>query len=392
VSTEGDNNAERNADSKAQVILPEAFDAGQVWVIKIGSSLLTRHGKGLALDLIADWAEQIVELRRSGIEVVLVSSGAVAEGMNRLGMSKRPQSLEKLQAAAAVGQMGLIQAYESRFQAYGLHTAQVLLTHDDLRNRERYINARGTLKSLLELNVIPVVNENDTVVTDEIRFGDNDTLAALVANLIQANTLLLLTDQVGLFDANPSTHADAKLIRARQADDLGLDDMAGEGSAIGRGGMITKIRAARTAARSGANTVIASGTASGVIRELAAGRCTGTILFSDKAPLVSRKQWLAALPCRGSLHLDEGAVRVLITNGSSLLPVGVVSVSGEFTRGEMVACVGPDGREVARGLVAYAHGEAAMLAGKSSQEIEQILGYPGDEELIHRDNLVLAVN
>ncbi|MGK0471950.1 MAG: glutamate 5-kinase [Candidatus Azotimanducaceae bacterium] len=389
MSTEADTEAAIPAN---MAIAPEAFDAGQVWVIKIGSSLLTRHGKGLALDLIAEWAEQIVELRRSGIDVVLVSSGAVAEGMSRLGMSKRPQSLEKLQAAAAVGQMGLIQAYESRFQSYGLHTAQVLLTHDDLRNRERYINARGTLKSLLELNVIPVVNENDTVVTDEIRFGDNDTLAALVANLIQANTLLLLTDQDGLFDANPSTHPDARLIRARQADDLSLDDMAGEGGAIGRGGMITKIRAARTAARSGANTVIASGAASEVIRELAAGRCTGTILFSGKAPLVSRKQWLAALPCRGKLHLDEGAVRVLKTQGSSLLPVGVVGVSGEFTRGEMVACVGPDGHEIARGLVAYAHGEAAKIAGKSSQEIEQTLGYPGDEELIHRDNLVLAVN
>ena len=365
---------------------------GKTWVIKVGSSLLTNHGAGIDRSLVQGWVDDIAALKNRGARVVLVSSGAVAEGMSRLGMSKRPQSLQKLQAAAAVGQMGLIQAYESRFQAYGLHTAQVLLTHDDLRNRERYINARGTLKSLLELNVIPVVNENDTVVTDEIRFGDNDTLAALVANLIQANTLLLLTDQAGLFDSNPRTHSDAELIRARQADDLGLDEMAGEGSAIGRGGMVTKIRAARTAARSGANTVIASGAAAEVIRELAAGRCRGTILFSDKAPLVSRKQWLAALPCGGSLHLDAGAVRVLTTQGSSLLPVGVVRVSGEFTRGEMVSCVGPDGREVARGLVAYAHGEAAKIAGKSSQEIEQILGYPGDKELIHRDNLVLAVN
>ena len=283
---------------------PEAFDAGQVWVIKIGSSLLTRNGEGLAMDLIADWVKQIVALHRAGIEVVLVSSGAVAEGMSRLGMTRRPRSLEKLQAAAAVGQMGLIQAYESQFKSYGLHTAQVLLTHDDLKNRERYLNARGTLKSLLELNVIPVVNENDTVVTDEIRFGDNDTLAALVANLIQASTLLLLTDQQGLFDANPRIHPDARLISARHADDPALDAMAGTGGDLGQGGMVTKIRAARTAARSGANTVIASGMSAEVIARLAKGECTGTILFSDRAPLVSRKQWLAALPCKGSLYLD----------------------------------------------------------------------------------------
>jgi glutamate 5-kinase len=371
---------------------PEAFDAGQVWVIKIGSSLLTRNGKGLAMDLIADWVKQIVALHRAGIEVVLVSSGAVAEGMSRLGMTRRPRSLEKLQAAAAVGQMGLIQAYESQFKAYGLHTAQVLLTHDDLKNRERYLNARGTLKSLLELNVIPVVNENDTVVTDEIRFGDNDTLAALVANLIQASTLLLLTDQQGLFDANPRTHPDATLISARQADDPALDTMAGAGGDLGQGGMVTKIRAARTAARSGANTIIASGMSADVIGQLAKGECNGTILFSDRAPLVSRKQWLAALPCKGSLYLDQGAVNVLKTRGRSLLPVGVVRVSGSFTRGEMVACLGPDGNEIGRGLVTYGHEEAARIAGKGSQEIVQILGYPGDEELIHRDNLVLVAS
>jgi glutamate 5-kinase len=378
------------SSNEVELIKPESFDAGRIWVIKIGSSLLTRNGEGLAIDLIAAWTEQIVELHRAGVEIVLVSSGAVAEGMHRLGMKTRPQSLEKLQAAAAVGQMGLIQAYESQFKSYGLHTAQVLLTHDDLRNRERYINARGTLKSLLELGVIPVVNENDTVVTDEIRFGDNDTLAALVANLIQASTLLLLTDQDGLFDVDPRANADAQLIRARQADDLALDAMAGEGSALGRGGMITKIRAARTAARSGANTIIASGTSPEVIRLLAAGQCRGTILFSDKAPLVSRKQWLAGLPCRGSLYLDDGAVQVLKTRGSSLLPVGVVRIGGEFTRGEMVACLDTAGHEVARGLIAYGHEEAAKIAGKGSQEIEQILGYPGNEELIHRDNLVLA--
>lgn len=370
-------------------VAPEAFAAGKTWVIKIGSSLLTRHGQGLDVALISDWAGQIANVRRAGIQVVLVSSGAVAEGMSRLGMKTRPHSLEQLQAAAAVGQMGLVQAYESEFQAHGFHAAQVLLTHDDLRNRERYLNARGTLSSLLELNVIPVVNENDTVVTDEIRFGDNDTLAALVANLIQADTLLLLTDQSGLFTENPANNPDAELIRARQADDPGLDAMAGGGGALGRGGMITKIRAARTAARSGANTVIAAGTQPGVIEALAAGETSGTILFADQAPLVSRKQWLAALPCKGQFVLDDGAIKVLTRKGSSLLPVGVTGVSGEFTRGEMVACVSQEGVEYARGLSAYAAAEASKIVGKSSKEIEGILGYPGDEELIHRDNLVL---
>jgi glutamate 5-kinase len=370
-------------------LLPEAYVAGDTWVIKIGSSLLTRQGQGLDLKKISDWVEQIVAVQKAGVRVVLVSSGAVAEGMSRLGLKHRPETLEQLQAAAAVGQMGLVQAYESQFQQYGLHTAQILLTHDDLRNRERYLNARGTLSQLLDLNVIPVVNENDTVVTDEIRFGDNDTLAALVANLIQADTLLLLTDQVGLFTDNPVENPAAELIRARQADDPGLDAMAGEGGALGRGGMITKVRAARTAARSGANTVIASGMTEHVIRSLARGQVVGTILFADQAPLVSRKQWLAALPCKGKFVLDDGAVQVLQGEGRSLLPVGVTAVQGQFTRGEMVACVSSAGIEVARGLSAYSAKEAGQIAGKSSQEIEGVLGYPGDPELIHRDNLVL---
>lgn len=372
-----------------QTVTPEEIAAGKTWVIKIGSSLLTRHGEGLDIDKIRDWVEQIVAVRERGISVVLVSSGAVAEGMNRLGLKTRPHSLEQLQAAAAVGQMGLVQAYESQFQAFGQHTAQVLLTHDDLRNRERYLNARGTLTKLLEFGAIPVVNENDTVVTDEIRFGDNDTLAALVANLIQADTLLLLTDRAGLYSENPAVNPAAELIRARQADDPGLDVMAGGGGALGRGGMVTKIRAARTAARSGANTVIASGMEPGAIKSLASGLTTGTILFADQAPLVSRKQWLAALPVKGQIVLDDGAVKVLSEEGRSLLPVGVTEVRGEFTRGEVIACISANGVGVARGLSAYASGEARKIIGLSSREIEEVLGYPGDAELIHRDNLVL---
>ncbi|HIG44188.1 MAG TPA: glutamate 5-kinase, partial [Gammaproteobacteria bacterium] len=323
--------------------------------------------------------------------IVLVSSGAVAEGMSRLGMKKRPGSLQLLQAAAAVGQMGLIQAYESNFQKYDLHTAQVLLTHDDLRSRERYINARGTLRNLLDLGVIPVVNENDTVVTDEIRFGDNDSLAALVANLIGANTLLLLTDQAGLFDANPRKIESARLIEVAQANDSSLDKMAGEGSTIGRGGMVTKIGAARIASRSGANTIIASGTEPDVITRLAKGYISGTLLVADQEVLVSRKQWLAGLPTAGEVTIDAGAVRVLRDHGRSLLPVGARSVGNvKFTRGEMVSCVDDKGLEIAKGLINYNNEETTAICGRSSSEIEGILGYAGEDELIHRDNLVIV--
>ena len=366
------------------------YDAGNTWVIKIGSSLLTADGEGLAVDLVSDWVDQVVKLHQKGKQVVLVSSGAVAEGMNRLGMKERPQSLQLLQAAAAVGQMGLVQVYESHFQKYGLHTAQVLLTHDDLKSRERYINARGTLRKLLDLGVIPVVNENDTVVTDEIRFGDNDTLAALVVNLIEADTLLLLTDQQGLYDADPRKTDDAQLIVSRQANDADLDQMAGEGGSLGRGGMITKISAARVASRSGANTVIAAGREANVISRLAGGEVCGTLLTADAEIMVSRKQWLAALPSRGRLTLDSGAVKVLLKDGRSLLSVGVKTVTGTYTRGEMVSCVDESGQEIARGLVNYNHIESAAIQGRSSAEIESILGYAGDEELIHRDNLVLV--
>ncbi len=365
------------------------FEPGDIWVIKVGSSLLTNNGTGVDRSLVQGWVDQIAELRARSIRVVLVSSGAVAEGMQRLGIKKRPHSLHELQAAAAVGQMGLIQMYESAFQRHNVHTAQVLLTHDDLKSRERYLNARTTLNQLLDLGVVPIVNENDTVVTDEIQFGDNDTLAALVVNLIGADTLLLLTDQQGLMSANPATHPDAELIKSQSAGAPELDAMAGEGSALGRGGMITKIRAARTAARSGANTIIASGREESVIRRLGQSDITGTLLTPDSESVVARKQWLASLPTRGYLTLDEGACRVLKGEGRSLLSVGVIKTSGTYTRGDVVSCMDGDGREIARGLVNYGNGDVARILGVSSDQIESVLGYLAEEELIHRDNLVL---
>jgi glutamate 5-kinase len=367
-----------------------AYQPGQTWVIKVGSSLLTSNGEGLDLQLVSAWVDDIVTVHRAGIKVVLVSSGAVAEGMKRLGIQTRPRALHLLQAAAAVGQMGLIQAYESEFKRHNLHTAQILLTHDDLRSRERYINARSTLNSLLALGVIPVVNENDTVVTDEIRFGDNDTLAALVANLIEADTLLLLTDQDGFFESDPRQDPEAKLIAEADAGDAGLDAMAGDGGKLGRGGMVTKLRAARTAARSGANTIISPGRSAGVITELAAGRYSGTLLRSQSGVLVARKQWLAGLVTSGRMVLDQGAVDVLRKSGRSLLPVGVKAVQGNFTRGSMVACVDEQGVDVARGLVNYSAQEAASICGQPSSRIEALLGYVGEDELIHRDNLVVG--
>lgn len=368
----------------------QRYNPGDVWVIKIGSSLLTANGEGLDIKQVSTWVDDIVKVYRSGVQIVLVSSGAVAEGMKRLGITTRPKALHLLQAAAAVGQMGLIQAYESQFQRHNLHTAQILLTHDDLRSRERYINSRSTLRSLLELGVIPVVNENDTVVTDEIRFGDNDTLAALVANLIEANTLLLLTDQDGFFESDPRQDAQAKLIHEADAHDARLDLMAGDGGKLGRGGMVTKLRAARTAARSGANTIISPGRSPGVITRLAQGEYSGTLLRSRSEVMVARKQWLAALPTSGSLVLDSGAVDVLRKSGRSLLPVGVKAVRGSFTRGSMVACVDEHGREVGRGLVNYSALEAAAICGQPSSKIESLLGYVGEDELIHRDNLVIS--
>ena len=362
------------------------------WVIKIGSSLLTNDGRGLALEAIDSWVDQMVELRRQGREVLLVSSGAVAEGMTRLGWSQRPHALHNLQAAAAVGQMGLVQAYESRFQRYGLHTAQVLLTHDDLANRQRYLNARSTLRTLLSLGVIPVVNENDTVTTEEIRFGDNDTLAALVANLVEADLLIFLTDQAGMFDSDPRSNPEASRIAEAEAGDLSLESMAsGSGGALGRGGMLTKVRAAARAAKAGAMTLIAPGREADILQRIAGDEAVGTRLYPACIPLAARKQWLAGqLQSRGAITLDEGAVRVLRESGRSLLPVGVTAVTGTFERGDLVVCRAPDGREVARGLVNYSSTESGRIIGQPSQRIEEILGYVDEPELIHRDNLVLT--
>ncbi len=361
-------------------------------VIKIGSSLLTQGGKGLDKALISDWVRQIAQLKESNQEVLLVSSGAVAEGMQRLGIKVRPETLHELQATAAVGQMGLIQTYESAFQQHGLHTAQVLLTHPDLANRTGYLNARSTLKTLLQLNVIPVINENDTVATEEIRFGDNDNLAASVCNLVEAGLLILLTDQKGIYDKEPSD-PEAKLMDHAFSHDPVLQTIAAAGgvSAQGRGGMVTKVEAARRAARAGAATIIADGREQDVLLRLHAGEALGSLLEPPQEPVAARKRWLAAqLPVKGSLTLDPGAVKVLVHAGRSLLPVGVTRLTGQFQRGDLVSCVDADGREIARGLVNYSSLETSQIIGKSSHKIQETLGYVDDPELIHRDNLTLS--
>ena len=360
-------------------------------VVKVGSSLVTNEGRGLDHAAVAHWAEEIAALKRAGRDVVLVSSGAIAEGIKRLGWKTRPRAIHELQAAAAVGQMGLVQAYETAFAQFGLHTAQILLTHDDLSDRKRYLNARTTLRTLLGLGVIAIINENDTVTTDEIRVGDNDTLGALVANLIEADVLILLTDQPGLFTADPRKDPAATLVQEARAGDPALEAMAGGvGSALGRGGMLTKILAAKRAARSGASTVIANGREANVLTRLAAGEAIGTHLTASTFSLAARKQWLADhVQLAGRLVLDAGAVRALATDGKSLLPIGVVAVVGDFDRGEVVGCYAPDGREIARGLVNYGAQDAAKIVRKPSSEIESILGYVDEAELIHRDNLVL---
>lgn len=366
-------------------------NAGRRWVVKVGSSLVTNDGLGLDREAIANWAGQLVNLQQNGYRPVLVSSGAVAEGVSRLGMKQRPKEIHLQQAAAAVGQMGLIQAYESSFMEQGVHAAQILLSHEDLSNRTRYLNARSTLESLLELGTLPVVNENDTVATAELCFGDNDTLAGLVANLTNADLMVILTDQEGLFTADPRTNADAQLIETASANDDSLMAMAGKGSSLGRGGMQTKLSAARLAARSGTDTIIVNGRIDDVLTRLSNGEALGTRLQADREPLAARKQWLAGqLGLSGSLVLDEGAVKVLQQSGKSLLAVGVRRVSGKFSRGDVVACIDESGQEIARGLVNYDAAEIEKLKGQSSDKIEALLGYAGEVEIIHRDNLILS--
>ncbi|MGB4467422.1 MAG: glutamate 5-kinase [Azovibrio sp.] len=359
-------------------------------VVKVGSALITNNGTGIDHAAIQTWARQIAGLRATGQQVLLVSSGAIACGMQRLGWESRPHEVHELQACAAVGQMGLAQIYQEAFGQHQIHTAQILLTHDDLADRKRYLNARSTLHTLLALGVVPIINENDTVVTDEIKFGDNDTLGALVANLVEADALIILTDQPGLYTADPRQDPAATLIRQAVAGDVALEGMAGgAGTRLGTGGMITKVLAAKRAARSGAHTVIASGREADVIERLAAGEAIGTLLLSRTEPLAAKKQWLADhLQTAGQLYLDPGAVKALQT-GKSLLPIGVLSVIGEFERGAAVACIAPDGREVARGLANYGSSDARRIARHPSQEIESLLGYVDEPEMIHRDNLIL---
>ncbi|MBN2691680.1 MAG: glutamate 5-kinase [Burkholderiaceae bacterium] len=359
-------------------------------IIKAGSSLVTNEGRGVDLDAVSRWAGQIAGLRAAGKDVILVSSGAIAEGMRRLGWTQRPREMHQLQAAAAVGQMGLAQAYETAFRERGMVAAQVLLTHADLADRQRYLNARTTLLTLLEQGVVPVINENDTVVTDEIKFGDNDTLGALVTNLVEGDVLIILTDQSGLYSADPRKHADARLISQADAEDASLQAMAGgAGTGIGTGGMATKVTAARRAARSGAHTVIASGREPDVLLRLARGEVVGTQLLAGHAKLAARKQWMADhLQLRGWVTVDDGAARRLRAQGASLLPVGVVEVQGDFERGDVIAVRDGDGVEVARGLSNYAASQARRIMRHASTEIEAILGFSEEPELVHRDNMV----
>lgn len=371
---------------------PSVMVQAQRLVVKVGSSLVTNEGRGIDAQAIATWAAEIAALRDLGREIVVVSSGAVAEGMKRLSWVRRPQSMQDLQAAAAVGQMGLAQVYETEFRRFGLQTAQILLTHEDLADRTRYLNARSTLTRLIELGVIPIINENDTVVTDEIKVGDNDTLAALVTNLIEADALVILTDQAGLYTADPRSHPDARLLSRVKAGDPRLEAMAGgAGSLIGKGGMLTKVLAARRAASAGAHTIVASGRESKVLQRLAGGEMIGTSFIADTAKLTARKQWIAdQLQLRGALVLDAGALRALLRDGKSLLPIGVSEVQGDFARGDVVACLSQAGAEVGRGLINYASSEARRIIGKPSSEIESLLGFVEEPELIHRSNLVIT--
>ena len=370
----------------------QSLAASRRWVVKIGSALATREGAGLNLEAIRDWASQVAALRAAGREVVVVTSGAVAEGAARLGWNSRPRSLNQLQAAAAIGQMGLVRGWELAFGENGVLAAQILLTHEDIANRERYLNSRSTLLTLLQLGVVPVINENDTVATEEIKLGDNDTLAGLVSNLIDADLLVILTDQDGLMTADPRRDPEATLITCADADDPTLLDIAGGSGEWGSGGMRTKVTAARLAARSSTSTVIAGGRRAGVLTALGEGAQVGSLLLASAAArLAARKQWLAStLHVRGILRLDEGACLVLREQGKSLLAVGVTAVEGTFERGELVSCLDPRGLEVARGLVNYSSLEAGLIKGLPSSQFEERLGYLRDLELIHRDNMALV--
>lgn len=371
--------------------MDSVIQAAKRIIIKVGSSLVTNEGKGLDAIAIQKWAAQIAHLRSLGKEVVLVSSGAIAEGMQRLGFDKRPVGVHELQACAAVGQMGLAQIYETSFRQHDVRTAQILLTHADLADRERYLNARSTLFTLLRLGVVPIINENDTVVTDEIKFGDNDTLGALVANLIEADALIILTDQRGLYSADPRKDPNAVFIHDAKAGDATLEAMAGgAGSSLGRGGMLTKILAAKRAALSGAHTVIAWGREDDVLTRLASGEAIGTQLSAQTAQLTARKQWMADhLQTAGAVVLDSGAVQKLTAEGKSLLPIGVTAVTGNFGRGDVITCVDQSGRALARGISNYGSSDARRIMRKPSSDIASILGFVEEPELIHRDNLVL---
>ena len=375
-----------------EAAVAERLRAARRIVVKVGSSLVTNEGRGLDEAAIGQWSVQLSTLVGQGRELIMVSSGAIAEGMKRLGWAVRPKALNELQAAAAVGQMGLVQMYESKLRQLGLRSAQVLLTHADLADRERYLNARSTLLTLLAHRVLPVINENDTVVTDEIKFGDNDTLGALVANLVEADLLVILTDQKGLYSADPRKQADARFIAAARAGDPELEAMAGgAGSRIGTGGMITKILAAKRAAGSGASTVIAWGREPDALLRLLEGEPIGTCLLADTPKLQARKQWMADhLQLRGAVRLDAGAAAKIVQEGKSLLPIGMTAVEGEFSRGDVIALRAPDGSELARGLANYSAAEARLLCRKASSDFERLLGYAAEAEMIHRDNLVLT--
>lgn len=369
----------------------ENLKSCQRLAIKIGSALITNDGRGLDLPALGRWAGEVAALLKERREVVLVSSGAVAAGMARLQLSSRPATLHGLQAAAAIGQMDLAQAWQHAFAAHRIGTAQVLLTHADLSSRQRYLNARNTLNTLLEMGVVPIINENDTVATDEIRFGDNDALAAMVANLLEAQLLLILTDQDGIFDADPRKNPQAQLIKTAQADDDYLRQVAGSGGSLGRGGMSSKVSAARLAAKSGAHTVIASGRVAGVVGAVLAGADIGSLLYAHHQPLGAKKQWLAQLKIAGSLTVDQGAARALLAH-KSLLPIGVVAVTGDFERGDLVSLCDEQNRELARALVNYHSSECRQIMRHHSADLSAILGYGGDSEICHADNTVLLVS